>query len=63
MNEDILPQTVVYLNKQLDGGMPTSSLDDELIQRNETHFFPTTAALPFITNAQENCRRLKALKA
>src|SRR5258708_25765289 len=36
MNPEPLPQAVVYLNEQPNGGMPTPSLDDELIQRNES---------------------------
>lgn len=32
MYDDLLPQALVDLSKQPNGGMPTSSLDDELIQ-------------------------------
>ena len=40
--------------------MPTTSLDDELIQRNETRFFdiPIDTARPFIMKAQEDHRHL-----
>ena len=40
--------------------MPTPSLDDELIQRNETQFFniPTDPTLLFILKSQEDRERL-----
>lgn len=58
MNE-VFPQAVIHLHKQPNGGMPIPSLDDELIQRNETRFFDIhiDAALPFIVKAQEDRKR------
>lgn len=60
MDVDFLPQALVHLDKQPNGGMSTFNLDDELIQRDETRFFniPIGAALPFIIKAQDDRRHL-----
>ena len=60
MDDNFLPQALVHLDKQPNGGMPTFNLDDELIQRNETSFFniPIGAALLFIIKAQEDRKHL-----
>ena len=56
MNEDLLPQAVGYLNKQPNGGMLTSSLDDEFNRRNETRLLynvATDMVLLFIASQED----------
>ena len=55
------PPGLVDINTQPGRGLPTFGIDDELIQRGETQFFPIPldSALPFIFKAQEDWHRLE----
>ena len=54
------PPGLVDINTQPGRGLPPFSIDDELIQRGETQFFPIPldSALPFIVKAQAEHLRL-----
>ena len=55
------PPGLVDINTLPNRGLPTFNIDDELIQRGETSFFPIPldTALPFIIKAQEDRQRLE----
>ena len=55
------PPGLVDISTQPGRGLPTFSIDDELIQQGETQFFPIplNSALPFIVKAQEDRHRLE----
>ena len=57
----IPPPGLVDINTLPNRGLPTFDIDDELIQRGETRFFPIPldTALPFIIKAQEDRHRLE----
>ena len=50
------PPGLVDINTQPGRGLPTFSIDDELIQQGETQFLPIPldSALPFIVKAHSN---------
>src|SRR5258706_8091669 len=61
LNPTLPPLGLVDINTQPGRGLPTFSIDDELIQQGEMQFFPIPldSALPFIVKVQGDHHRLE----